>query len=183
MKFADYDLKRGLATKDRGVQTSEPLPKKSPLIMFSCFSSDGRNLATQVNHALTPPPEFKEVAIGSDLTVSRFFGYDSVRDSDALQKLTSIPQKVFDNVLASLRYTPHSIRKEDALLAFFAKLKLKISFRALSVFFNMSDITIGCNFYHILEKVVDSEFLEELEKPISDHFSNKVFNYIMDRYQ
>ncbi len=125
------------------------------------ISSNNNEAACQVNHEQTKPiVHSRSIAVGTDASISAFYGFSSIEQSKPkerlLQHLASVRPQVFQTLLDHLEesgYRPRVNRSKDLLLLFLMKVKHDISFRCLSIIFNIPMTTTRCNFYHILHRL------------------------------
>ncbi|KAF0697432.1 Uncharacterized protein FWK35_00036902 [Aphis craccivora] len=88
----------------------------------------------------------------SGLDCDKFHGFDSVKNETSLKDLTGTSFKVFDFLLSLLPETrTNVIIKKNRLLIFLMKIKLDLSFSALSVLFNVHRTTVSRTFFNILD--------------------------------
>jgi len=136
--------------------------------VFNC-EYEGNNAATQVtipNNFMEfnkPKTEDKSCGIESSnnnscLSCNTFHGFQSIESEQSLKDITGITFKIFDFLLSLIPNNINSqtiLSKENYLLIFLMKLKLGLTYSALSVFFKIHRTTVSRVFLeclHILSK-------------------------------
>ena len=116
---------------------------------------NGNNSSTQVDHE--SPEESvptKDASVGNDYNVPHFFGFETVKQRDALKEFTGVDLETFEFLLVTLSdFKPRVYNLRDMLLVFLAKLKTGLSFSQLATIFNMCQSTLRSNFFAILDKL------------------------------
>lgn len=98
------------------------------------------------------------VACGPDisyLNIDSFQGFHSITQESQLKDLTGTKFKVFNLLLSFIPDSCYSfVSKENRLMIFLIKMKLGISYSAISVLFNVNRSTISRIFHNILKSLV-----------------------------
>ncbi|XP_064467623.1 uncharacterized protein LOC135378506 [Ornithodoros turicata] len=115
-------------------------------------TTSSNNAECQVTHS----EEAQKVSrhVGPDSRTWAFLGFESAeRNEDALQELCSVSNNMFALLLSlmpELRVRTTDMTVQNKLLCFLMKLKLGLSFVALSVLFSVDQRTISRTFYDVL---------------------------------
>lgn len=102
-----------------------------------------RLLTSSVQHK-SYGPDFLQV--DSSLSCNKFHGFDCIKHENQLKDLTKVSFKVFYLLLSFLSNSNKNLfdLKSQLLLLFLIKIKLGITFSALSVFFKISYKLLVC---------------------------------------
>jgi len=127
------------------------------------FNKSNNDVSTQASIPINFNYTFKkpnsiDVSCGSDVSsinLNYFQGFHSIDKESQLKDLTGTTFKVF-KLLLSLTFdsTCSTISKENRLLMFLIKIKLGITYSAISVLFNVNRTTVTRIFYNILNSLV-----------------------------
>lgn len=123
------------------------------LFTFDCCFIDSNNVKTQVsipnsfNSYTFGRPTTRDQSCGLDtpdqLLLKSFRGYESVMNESQLKGLTGTSFQVFQLLLKFIPESSHStVTRENRLFIFLMKIKLGISYSAISTFFNISRSTV-----------------------------------------
>lgn len=133
------------------------------LFKFECvFNKLNNDVSTQASIPLDYNNTFKkqntiDVSCGSDISslhLNTFNGFQSINNESQLKDLTGTTFKVFQLLLSFMGESSCStISKENRLLIFLIKIKLGITYSAISVLFNVNRTTVTRIFYNTLNSL------------------------------
>lgn len=136
-----------------------PLPSNEPLSDASMRTDNGSIFGADDSQDTDDGQETDEESEPIDVSppykMPCFQGARSLREKGSLAKLLSVSQDAFDGFLHFLvkepSYRPQVHSPSDHLAVFITKLKLGVTFAALSIFFDMKEQTLKDNFFRILD--------------------------------
>lgn len=128
--------------------------------VFECsFNKLDNDVSTQACLPITynktfEKPNTNDISCGPDIPLGNlnyFTGFHSISNELQLKDLTGTTYKVFNLLLSLIPISCNSsVTKENRLLIFLLKIKLGITYSAISVLFNLNRTTVTRIFYNIL---------------------------------